>query len=117
MLVFKLGHLAQVRWCIHYTAVMFSTIVNKKFKFLTHMNEYCAQTINGVVLLHEPLLFMYYIIVMQVPGSMYFGEMCECNNFQCGVDTRQHFCSGKEEMLAHPLHIHMVCNLFSANIF
>ena len=43
---------------------------------------------------------------MQVPGSMYFGEMCECTNFQCGVDTRQRLCSGKEEMLAsHALYI------------
>ena len=32
---------------------------------------------------------------MQIPGSMYFGEMCECNNFQCGVDTRARLCSGK----------------------
>ena len=36
---------------------------------------------------------------------MYFGEMCECNNFQCGVDTRARLCSGEE-------HIRLVCTTF-----
>ena len=36
--------------------------------------------------------------IMQVPKSMYFGEMCECNNFQCGMDMRGKVCSGKGEL-------------------
>nr|WEL12718.1 integrin beta 1B [Halisarca dujardinii] len=28
------------------------------------------------------------------PEFMYSGEMCQCNNFQCGVDTRGRLCSG-----------------------
>ena len=38
---------------------------------------------------------------MQIPGSMYFGEMCECNNFECGLDTRARLCSGEESIIWH----------------
>ena len=54
---------------------------------------------------------------MQIPGSMYFGEMCECNNFQCGVDTRGRLCSGEEEMLAgHILFMHAVLWAIITNV-
>ena len=51
---------------------------------------------SGIVLwYHVSQAALCSLIVMQLPGSMYFGETCECNNFQCGVDTRGRLCSGK----------------------
>ena len=31
----------------------------------------------------------------KVPGHRYYGDICECNNFDCGRDGNSKICSGK----------------------